>query len=81
MARVLGPARAGVIVPRYTYGAVNRNRVKRRLRELVRVHVLPAMRGVDVTVRALPSAYQASFAELREQCLRMRDRLLEAHAP
>lgn len=81
MTRALGPARAGIVVPRYSYGAVNRNRVKRRLREIVRVHVLPTMWGVDLTVRALPSAYRASFAELREQCLRIRDRFLGAHEP
>jgi len=68
-------------VPRYTFDAVHRNRVKRRLREIVRVHVLPALQGVDVTVRALPSAYRADFGELREQCLRVRDRLLGARDP
>jgi RNase P protein component len=42
--------------------------MKRRLREIVRIHVLPELPDVDVVVRALPSAYVAGFAELREQC-------------
>jgi ribonuclease P protein component len=57
-------------VPRYSHSAVDRNRVKRRLREIVRLDVLPSLPNVDVVVRALPSAYVAEFAELREQCVR-----------
>jgi ribonuclease P protein component len=60
----------GVIVPRYSHSAVDRNRVKRRLREIVRLDVLPELPNVDVVVRALPSAYVAGAAELREQCRR-----------
>jgi RNase P protein component len=44
--------------------------VKRRLREIVRLDVLPVLQNVDVVVRALPSAYAAGVAELREQCVR-----------
>jgi ribonuclease P protein component len=57
-------------VPKYSHSAVDRNRVKRRLREIVRLDVLPALPNVDVVVRALPSAYAAGVAELREQCMR-----------
>lgn len=64
-----GPnSRAGLIVPRYSHSAVERNRVKRRLREIVRQHVLPAIRRHDFVVRALPSAYVASFGDLRTEC-------------
>ncbi|MDQ6611396.1 MAG: ribonuclease P protein component, partial [Gemmatimonadota bacterium] len=34
-------ARVGVVVPRYGHSAVDRNRLKRRLRELIRVELLP----------------------------------------
>jgi ribonuclease P protein component len=57
-------------VPRYSHSAVERNRVKRRLREIVRLDVLHALPNVDVVVRALPSAYAAKADELREQCVR-----------
>jgi ribonuclease P protein component len=43
---------------------VARNRLKRRLRELSRVHLLPADFPADVIVRIRPEAYGASFDEL-----------------
>jgi len=57
-------------VPKYSHSAVDRNRVKRRLREIVRLDVLHTLPNVDLVVRALPSAYTAGVAELREQCVR-----------
>jgi ribonuclease P protein component len=57
-----------VIVPRFGHSAVDRNTVKRRLRELARTELLPALpalSGLDVVVRALPSAYGAGFDELQ----------------
>jgi RNase P protein component len=43
--------------------------LKRRLRELVRTRILApsAIRGVDLVIRALPSAYSASFDALEQQ--------------
>ena len=58
------PLRVGLIVPKFTKTAVGRNRVKRRLRELVRHNVLPSsVRGMMV-IRIRPSAYDATFAAL-----------------
>ena len=54
---------------------MQRNRVKRRLREIVRLDVLPMVEGVEFVVRALPSAYGASYAELRAHCAEARERL------
>jgi ribonuclease P protein component len=62
--------RVGFIVPKHGKSGVQRNQLKRRLRELIRVGVLGALRavsarsGVDIIVRALPNAYRASFEEL-----------------
>jgi ribonuclease P protein component len=66
VASLLHHARIGIIVPRYKHTAVERNRLKRRLREIMRQHVLPnlASSAMDVVVRALPAAYDASFANL-----------------
>jgi ribonuclease P protein component len=58
--------RVGVIVPRYGHTAVDRNQVKRRLRELARTELLPVLPAIDVTLRATPKAYDAGFDALRE---------------
>ncbi len=67
-----GPVRVGFVVSKAVGGSVVRNRVKRRLRHLVRdrIGVLPTS-GVLV-VRAQPPAASASAAELAsdlERCL------------
>ena len=50
------PSRAGFIVSRAVGNAVNRNRVKRRLRHLAAAALPATPFGVDVVVRALPAA-------------------------
>jgi ribonuclease P protein component len=60
-------ARAAVIVPRYQFTAVARNRLRRRLRELLRRGVLATFPAVDVVVRAKRLAYQAPFDTLRAE--------------
>jgi len=65
--------RVGFIVPRYKHSAVDRNRLKRRLREITRTLLMPEFvkhPPVDVVVRVLPSAYEASFETLRTQLTR-----------
>ncbi len=78
IASLLRHPRAGLIVPKYSHSAVDRNRVKRRLREIVRQHALPVLGAVDVVIRALPSAYRAEFSALQEQVMRACERLLAA---
>ena len=64
----LSHPRVGIVVPRYGHTAVRRNQVKRRLREIVRITWLPTLhQPADIVVRALPTAYGASFRALREQ--------------
>jgi ribonuclease P protein component len=57
----------GIIVPRHGRSAVDRNRLKRRLREIIRQDVLPADRGLDIVVRTSPAAYSLQFADLRTE--------------
>jgi ribonuclease P protein component len=64
IASPLGHPRVGVVVPRYSRSAVDRNRLKRRLRELVRTRLLPTAPSADVVLRARPEAYSASFDAL-----------------
>lgn len=55
-------ARVGFIVPKYKHSAVERNRLKRRLRELVRQEFLTTLPpATNAVVRALPAAYDASY--------------------
>lgn len=60
--------RFGLIVPKHGLRIVDRNRLKRRIREIGRRRLLPALAGrgmpVDVLVRARREAYRASFDEL-----------------
>lgn len=66
-----GAPRVGVVVPRHGHSIVDRNRLRRRLRELLRTEWLPAARdrepGVDLLVRARRTAYDRSFPELRAE--------------
>jgi ribonuclease P protein component len=60
-------ARVGFIVPKHGQSSVARNRLKRRLRELVRVRVLPLLTPQDLVIRTLPSAYVQSWAVLSRE--------------
>jgi ribonuclease P protein component len=71
IASPLGHPRVGVVVPRYSGSAVDRNRLKRRLRELVRTRLLPAAPSADVVIRARPDAYSASFDALEADVARV----------
>jgi ribonuclease P protein component len=57
--------------------AVQRNRLKRRLREIVRIEILPGLAAhgvcVDILVRARAEAYEASFTTLRDELLSLRE--------
>ena len=59
--------RVGFVVPKYSYSAVDRNRLKRRLREIVRTSVLAVLPPVDVVIKARPNAYGAHFSTLTEE--------------
>ncbi len=60
-----GPV-VGFVVSKAVGGAVTRNVVKRRLRELVHAR-LDALVDVDLVVRATPAAAEAPFLELGAQ--------------
>jgi ribonuclease P protein component len=60
--------RLGISVPRRVGGAVTRNRVRRRLREIFRVsRELFGTRAGDVVVNARPSASEATFEDLAQE--------------
>jgi ribonuclease P protein component len=59
--------RIGFTVSRMLGGAVQRNRMKRRLREAVRLHRLKATVAADVVINPKKSLLRAEFAELSQQ--------------
>ena len=63
-------------MPRHGQSAVDRNRLKRRLREIIRQDVLPSNHGLDIIVRAAPGAYTVPFADLRIEVTGLIGRLI-----
>ena len=59
--------RIGLIVPRYRRNAADRNRLRRRLRELIRLELLPDLLKGDTLIRAKPDAYGVSYSILRTE--------------
>ena len=72
------PARVGFVVSRAVGNAVTRNRVKRRLRHLMRARVTALPEGALLVVRAQPAAALASYRDLGEALDRCLVRVVES---
>ena len=63
--------RVGVVVPKHRRNSVDRNKLKRRLREVLRLEVLPRLvesnAPVDILIRARKEAYAASYEQLHDE--------------
>lgn len=61
--------RVGFTVPRAIGGSVERNRIRRRLREAVRFHLaeLPSQRGLDVVFSPKRTVLEAEFETLSKE--------------
>lgn len=71
-AQPTGPTRVGFSVGKRVGGAVVRNRVKRRLREIARRRVLPRVApGWDLVIIAWPPAATANSAALADELERL----------
>lgn len=66
-------------IPRRVGGAVVRNRVRRRLREIVRS--LPLREGYDVVISVRPEAANARFDALKAELTRLMTRARLTDAP
>ena len=70
-----GLAKVGIITSKRVGGAVVRNKVRRRLRELIRVSRQDFPAGALVVAIAKPASASASFEELRGEWLLLARRL------
>lgn len=74
--------RFGVVVPKHRRRIVDRNRLKRRLREIGRRELLPRLRErgveVDLLVRARREAYDAEYEHLRDELVQWLERTWSA---
>jgi ribonuclease P protein component len=71
-----GQPRMGLIVPKFQFSAVARNRLRRRLREIWRRDIQVLQPAGDIVIRARREAYGTSFERLRSQLLAWRDAVL-----
>lgn len=74
------PPQVGFVVSRGVGNAVVRNRVRRRLRHLVRDRLGDVPGGAVLVVRALPAAAGATYDELRGDLARCLERVLRQAA-
>ena len=65
---------AGFVTSKRIGGAVVRNRVRRRLREIVRVRQHSLQPGISLVVIARPAAANASYSALADEWLRLAKR-------
>ena len=67
--------RIGIVTSRRVGGAVQRNLVRRRLREIFRARRASISPALWLVVSAKPGAAEAGFGPLREEWLRLAGRL------
>ncbi len=67
--------RVAIVVPKFGFTIVRRNKLKRRLRELVRAHILTRPVSCDLIVRASRQTYDATFEELRGEMTAVADEI------
>ncbi len=63
----------GLVVPKFQFSAVARNRLRRRLREVWRRDIQAHQPACDIVIRARREAYSAGFDALRAQLTAWRD--------
>lgn len=57
----------GFVVPKFNHTAVQRNQLKRRLRELTRLRLLRVIPALDLVIRTRKEAYDVPFADLAKE--------------
>jgi ribonuclease P protein component len=64
-------ARVGLTTGRVLGGAVERNRIRRRMREAVRLHLMDLPAGVDVVLHPRRTVLEMEFARLESEVARI----------
>lgn len=59
--------RIGVIVPKFGKTVVERNRLRRQVRDIARTVLLPVIGARDILIKTFPSTYGTRFNALREE--------------
>ena len=72
--------RIGFVVPKYNHSAVQRNELKRKLREIVRVEILTRLPAIDVVVKSRPNAYGADSNVIANELRTMADEIARLFA-
>ncbi len=71
--------RLALVVPKHGRKIVERNRLKRRLREAARQELLPPCLerdiALDVLIRARPETYEAEFDVLKQEIIHLAEEL------
>ena len=71
--------RVVVVVPKHGHKIVERNKLKRRIRESARIELLPLCLehavSLDILIRAQPGAYEAEFGQLRDEIKELAEEL------
>lgn len=70
-----GSKSVGIVTSRRVGGAVTRNKIRRRLREILRECLPQIAAGLRVVVVAKPAAAEAEFSGLRAEWLLLAGRL------
>ena len=73
LANGLARSRVGLTTPRRIGSAVERNRVRRQLREILRLAWDAVPQGIDIVVNPRRSACYRDYQELRKELLMLLD--------
>lgn len=65
-----------MIVGKYGHTIVERNQLRRRIRELARIRLIPFCGSLDLVVRVLSSAYGVEFGQLGDEVDSVKKQLL-----
>ena len=63
------------MVPKFNHTAVQRNQLKRRLRELTRLRLLRAIPPMDLVIRTRRETYDVEFSDLAKEIDDIRNRV------
>ena len=63
------------MVPKFSHTAVQRNQLKRRLRELTRLRLLRAIPPMDLVIRTRRETYDVEFSDLAKEIDDIRNRV------